>query len=406
LTRETVVRAQTTWLGSTTSPGGTSPVLHLPVGEYSVGPVKPYQATADPEPAVFVLGETPHGLIPQPSDADLEAIVATAEATLLADFTSAERPVLRAKPDIESALASAYDGATVSIFAVADTTGGGIRLPDGNLLTPESLSGMVDGFGEDSKVLIMVEGPQSGAFAREVLFRTGTTIITSCAAQEENNRMSPAHGSFSARFLEKCRLGRSVAQSFNAAEVYFLNPFYGQLQNPDFIEGELGSIQLRGRFISAELPDLVPPEVVAISPTDLVDAVLPLELAVMVSDNRDSRNALTVEAELLSSSGAILEQIGFLPPETTDGSHIAILPEAPLQGFGLRITATDQSGNHSLPISIWVSDSTRTMAYDIDSSGRIDRLDLVELLRMRKTDSVTGHWLFEFAQDWMGSGND
>jgi hypothetical protein len=46
------------------------------------------------------------------------------------------------------------------------------------------------------------------------------------------------------------------------------------------------------------------------------------------------------------------------------------------------------------------------MAYDIDSSGRIDRLDLVELLRMRKTDSVTGHWLFEFSQDWMGFWNE
>ena len=83
LDQDTVVKAKVTWLGSSTSPGGSSPLLYLPVGGYSVGSLK---QSAKPEPAILIMGENPQDIDSPPTDDDLLQIMESAQKTLIDGF--------------------------------------------------------------------------------------------------------------------------------------------------------------------------------------------------------------------------------------------------------------------------------------------------------------------------------
>ena len=128
-------------------------------------------------------------------------------------------------------------------------------------------------------------------------------MVTSCAANDQNNRMSPWNRSFSAAFFGSCRKGLSIANSFSLADLSFLDYFVGKTQSPQLISGNASDIQLQGRFIPAQLPDIVPPEIISFSSRKINSAGLDFEFEVMVADNRDTSGEIQVGVEIIFLDG-------------------------------------------------------------------------------------------------------
>jgi hypothetical protein len=295
---------------------------------------------------------------------------------------------------------------TVVFYAVADTSEGSIRLKDGGAITREDLAGMMDGLDAGTKAILIVEGPKSGVFGQAGVFREGTTVITSSSERDRNNVMRPWDASFSAHFLEKCRQGRPVRECFDLAQLLFLNPFAGQVQNPVLVEGDLAGSVLQGRFMAMELPDLTAPEIAAVEPTDLAGMGVPVEVRVRVSDNRDRVGEIRVEGKVSSLGGETLETIVFIPPGSGEAFHRGSVTQVSPLGFGLTVTARDRAGNEGEPLNVWLTDSSNGLIYDLDGDGDVEGNDLLELLRLRTKGLLQDDWPFDFMPVWMETVNE
>jgi hypothetical protein len=403
LSRDTVVRAQVTWLGSSTSPGGTSPILSLPVGGYSMSRSKLLQA-GSPESAVFVLGKTPEGLSPPASNEDLQGIVAEAQRTLLREFSENDREILMSKAAIQSSMTLPETRSTVVFYAVADTSEGSIQLLGGESISPSELANLINLLPAGASALLMIEGPNSGVFYDQLeLYAPGTTVITSCESEDRVNRLSPWSKSFSARFFEGCQNGFSVADSFELADLSFLDFLVGQTQCPKFHRGNSAEIQLHRRFVAAGLPDLVPPEILAFSCNRLSVEGPSYELVVAVADNRDEPTNIQVEAQVLTLEGDLVEVLPLSLLESSANSHQGVLFLAPKPGFGVIVSATDSVGNRTAPQSFWVDSSGNDLLYDMDGDRIVDEDDLFFLLGKEADGRLADHWLFGFGSRWMES---
>ena len=199
---DTVLRAQITWLGSSTSPGGTSPIINLPVGGYSSLYNKDLESLNEPEAAAFILGQAPQKLEPRPGYEDIHAIMEDAKTTLLSDFSQKTRVELQTLNDVEGSISMNSDKNILLIYALSDTesVNGSIKLNDGTI-TPDRMAELISGAKSRQNILI-VEGPNSGHFADSSLpYPDGTTVITSSSCDEDKICLSPWTDSFSHRFL-------------------------------------------------------------------------------------------------------------------------------------------------------------------------------------------------------------
>ncbi|HNT34491.1 MAG TPA: hypothetical protein PKH07_05765, partial [bacterium] len=394
LERDTVVRTRVTWMGSSTSPGGTSPILSLPVGGYSMaaegGGLQ--QSRDEPEKAFFVMGVPPSG----PSQEDVEQIVEHAKTTVLAEFSREERVTLESKTEIESALSGAQDAQTFLFYAVGDMSQGTVQLSGGETITPQELSSMVNSLPDTVNSVVIVEGPRSGAFAASGAgYRSGTTVLTSCSARESTNKFSPWYRSFSGAFFDACRVPLSVADSFSVAGLSFLDFFFGQTQTPLLISGKLSNTKLYGRFVPATLPDLVSPEILGFRAERIEGEAFALDA--LAADNRDSAENLIVTADVLAMDGSVREGLTFAAADTGNLTHRAFLQQPGIPGFGVILSVRDSSGNMSIPFSTWVATSSSTLAFDINGDGIVDAEDLIQCIAWSVDRTLPSDWQFQLA---------
>ena len=401
LASDTVIRAQVTWLGSSVSPGGTSPILRLPVGAYSSGLKKVSQTNA-PEKAIFILGKTPTDLEPVPTAEDLQSIVQDAESTLLGDFVEENRSILEDKDAVLEALSGQDPVQTLFLYAVADTSSGVIELSDGSSLSLNELRDWVNQLPEDTLPILMIEGPRSGASALPSMnFSENATVITSSHIDDENNRLTPWGSSFSSRFFYKCRQGRTLAECYQAAELTFLDRFAGQLQSPQLVGERAQDALLAGRFFTASLPDLTPPEILRLNSTVISEEPKTIQVEVFVSDNRDTAPALGVAGRLSFLEEESLEPLEFTAPVGPNAPHTTILLNVATPGVGLVLSATDSAGNISTPSVFWLSASNNALPFDVDGNGKVEQNDVLYLQNMDSRDLVIEQWLFDFVSHWM-----
>ena len=399
LERDTVVKGRVTWLGSSTSPGGISPIIYLPVGGYSISSGTRKQDFG-PEPALFVLGATPAQVT---TNQDLFNILDDATNTLLSEFNSVERNVLTGKSEIETTINGFGDLSTFLLYAVADTSSGAIKLNDQETLSPEELSNIFSSINNQSNIILIIEGPKSGAFASSTIsYPSGITIIASCSVNDQNNEMSPWTSSFSAGFFEGCRRSLSVADSFNLAELTFLDFLVGQTQTPQFIRGNAAEIQLNGRFVPALLQDDIPPEILGFSYK--ITEEENIEFNVTVADNRDNYTDIQVGITSISIENEILGEIE-LSPETGGNSHSGTLPDIINPGLLIIVDAMDSSGNVSLSKYFWISTTDSNLLYDMNDDDIVNQDDLLFLMEMKNLGITSNHWLFDFGIHWLNSQN-
>lgn len=398
LRRDTVVRARVTWMGSSTSPGGVSPILSLPVGGYSAVSGSLQDMASGPEKAVFAMGQAPIGSNQQ----DLNAMLADAKTTLLAEFTQEDRATLHSKSEIESAALASKEGEMLLLYAVADTTHGTISLENGESITPQELAAMINRLPVSTNTVLIIEGPKSGSFAaKSIDYRSGTTVLTSCAAGESNNRLSPWNRSFSGAFFDACRIPLSVADSFSVAGLSFLDFFIGQTQTPHLIAGTMADTKLHGRFVPALLSDLSPPEVLAFHARRQNDYSLMLQAA--VADNRDSSDELKLVADIIAVDGTTVAEVVFEADNTSQFTHRANLVEPELPGFAIVLHAQDTSGNISIPLKVWVQTANTSLTFDVTGDGAVDAKDLLDLLSWSSQRRLPSLWKFTLLSEWFQS---
>ena len=286
------------------------------------------------------------------------------------------------------------------IFSIGDSRGEKIKLSDGLEITSEELVSWVNGL-HNSKVIILLEGPQSGWISNLVnTFKEGTTLVSSCDREENENTFSPWNRSFSASFFSKCLQGKSVIESFNASEILFLNPFLGQIQKPQIIAGDLADIQLSGRFFPAQLPDLNPPEFLKVDYSFPSENILRVE--VITADNQDTPGNLSAKATAFSLEGVELQSFELIP-SGTDETYTHFIEVSNLFGpiFFLKLESIDLNQNTSKPLLLFVSTFENNLIFDFNGDNVISKEDLLELIDLKNKGLVTRNTLFLFQENWM-----
>jgi hypothetical protein len=197
-------------------------------------------------------------------------------------------------------------------------------------------------------------------------------------------------GSFSHYFFEASMQGYSVKDSFNIAELRFFDPIGGQTQHPQKITGDAWELSIAKRYISSELPDLTPPEFVELPGTNARKQNDVFNLSVGVTDNTDSGEDITVEA-VINSTNAIS-----LTWDSQTNKYCASLGPLSIPGCSIILSATDQSGNMSEPVYLWLPVSPDIEYFDKDNNFVIDSNDLIWLIEEKPYEG----WIFDFMQYW------
>ncbi len=392
LARTTSLKARVTWMGSSTSPGGISALLYLPIGGYSgAGPSKVSQA-GPPERMLLARGKIPDDV----PEAVADALIRQASGTLLLeDFCDETAQVIQEKGALLGACSETAGSNVLLTYLLGECSNGYFEFSSGDTLAPSEFA---QSLPEDAVNIVIVEGLHSGCFQGRD-YPAGTTVLTSSRTDDDRNQLD-TDGSYSQVLFRGLSVPHSVSFSHDLATVFFSggSPLFPSFsQNPQITAGTAADWNLAHRFAPGRLEDSIPPRIIAIPASEPHLAGRLFPVSVGVTDNRPL-SEVTVEARAISLDGRILSQRVLKASEVEAGVHEGTIETTPAPGFFLSLFARDGSDNASEPVSIWIPTVATAEYFDMDGSGEVDEHDLLGWCASPHLHY--DYWVFEFARFW------
>ena len=132
--------------------------------------------------AVFVECPAPVGLplFVSPSLMDY------AQNTLISEFSDEKPEAFQTQAELDNSMDGSDGVVSVVLYAIADTSDGGLRLLGGEIITPDELADALEQLPPEVSPVLIVEGPRSGVFVEGAgRLPQGTTVVTSSSAEKD-----------------------------------------------------------------------------------------------------------------------------------------------------------------------------------------------------------------------------